>query len=527
MAALKMTTQKKNTSTSTKDSSDAPHNKNAHDDAVKKKKARDAEKPEPSDQLALKSPQSKGQATYKKPASATTKEPSTRSRPSKQNSSEKYFARTSKDGSSFRGKNDQKNISGGRPLPRKGNPFRRLPKEQLNADFKNSMEQPTQAKDRSSPKAGSTSETKPLGSLEKFLKGPKKPLKKESAGQLSADHEKKGTLKAIEERKAIRRPRSTGSVDSEGMRSTKSNVRRKTSDRASLPRTGSKNSLTNRLDTPTLPPRRAKARPKPSASRIEAGEALQGQGMRIQKWLSMQGVASRREAEEWINERKVFVNGKLVLEQGLRIDPMVDKVTVLGRHISDVPPPRVYWMLNKPDMVLTSRPDGTGRLSIYDLHSTKDLQFLVSPVGRLDFRTEGLLLLSNDGELVHRLAHPKYKVPRYYNVLIDGRLNHEEEAFIRRGIELEDGPTGKTELLFAHSVNLGQSRGSWYFITVYEGRNRLVRRLFEYFGFKVVRLVRYGFGDLRLPDDLPAGEYRQLTPSEIKYLKETVHLSGE
>jgi pseudouridine synthase len=390
------------------------------------------------------------------------------------------------------------------------------------------VDQPTQAKDRSSPKSGSTSETKPLGSLEKFLKGPnKKPLKKETGEQLASTQATKGTLKTRDERKAIRSPRSRGSVDSEGMRATKPNVRRKTSDRASLPRTGSKNSLASRPDNPTLPPRRAKARPKPIASHIETGEALQGQGMRIQKWLSMQGVASRREAEEWINERKVFVNGKLVLEQGLRIDPMVDKVTVLGRHISDVPPPRVYWMLNKPDMVLTSRPDGTGRLSIYDLHSTKDLQFLVSPVGRLDFRTEGLLLLSNDGELVHRLAHPKYKVPRYYNVLIDGRLNHEEEAFIRRGIELEDGPTGKTELLFAHSVNLGQSRGSWYFITVYEGRNRLVRRLFEYFGFKVVRLVRYGFGDLRLPDDLLAGEYRQLTPSEIKYLKETVHLSGE
>jgi 23S rRNA pseudouridine2605 synthase len=221
------------------------------------------------------------------------------------------------------------------------------------------------------------------------------------------------------------------------------------------------------------------------------------------------------------------VNGKLVTEQGMRIDPNTDKVTVLGRHINNTPPPRVYWLLNKPDMVLTSRPDGTGRMTIYDLHSTRDLQFLVSPVGRLDYRTEGLLLLSNDGELVHRLAHPKYKVPRYYNVLIDGRLSYEEESALRRGIELEDGITGKSEVIFAHSVNLGQSRGSWYFITVFEGRNRLVRRMFEHFGFKVVRLVRYGFGDLRLPDDLPAGDYRQLTNSEIKYLKDSVNLSGD
>jgi len=250
-------------------------------------------------------------------------------------------------------------------------------------------------------------------------------------------------------------------------------------------------------------------------------------GVRIQKWLSIQGIASRREAEGWIEEGKVFVNGKLVTEQGMRIDPDTDKVTVLGRHINNTPPPRVYWLLNKPDMVLTSRPDGTSRMTIYDLHSTRDLQFLVSPVGRLDYRTEGLLLLSNDGELVHRLAHPKYKVPRYYNVLIDGRLSYEEESALRRGIELEDGITGKSEVIFAHSVNLGQSRGSWYFITVFEGRNRLVRRMFEHFGFKVVRLVRYGFGDLRLPDDLPAGDYRQLTNSEIKYLKDSVNLSGD
>jgi len=251
------------------------------------------------------------------------------------------------------------------------------------------------------------------------------------------------------------------------------------------------------------------------------------EGIRIQKWLSQQGVASRREAEEWISHGLVYVNGKLVTEQGLRIDPSIDQVRVTGKHIHSKPPPRVYWLLHKPDLVLTSRPDGSGRRSIYELESTRDLQFLVSPVGRLDYRTEGLLLLSNDGELVHRLSHPKYKVPRMYNVLADGRLSPEEEKALRRGIALEDGPTGRAEVVFAHGVNLGQSRGAWYFVTVFEGRNRLVRRMFEYFGLKVVRLVRYGFGDLRLPDDLPPGEYRQLTAAEINYLKEAVDLSGD
>ena len=390
-----------------------------------------------------------------------------------------------------------------RPGEFRGNSDRRLPKE--SGESKGTKKTPTRAsQDRS------VDSTKPKPSaLERFRNGNRSPQEPKPVRPFA----KKAPLNEGDNAAVVPK-RVSRNTEREAFQVGE---RRPLKPRARAAKTSTTRSVKNRALT--------KPRLDADLSVQLAGDS--SQGIRIQKWLSIHGIASRREAEGWIEEGKVFVNGKLVTEQGMRIDPNTDKVTVLGRHINNTPPPRVYWLLNKPDMVLTSRPDGTGRMSIYDLHSTRDLQFLVSPVGRLDYRTEGLLLLSNDGELVHRLAHPKYKVPRYYNVLIDGRLSYEEESALRRGIELEDGITGKSEVIFAHSVNLGQSRGSWYFITVFEGRNRLVRRMFEHFGFKVVRLVRYGFGDLRLPDDLPAGEYRQLTNSEIKYLKDSVNLSGD
>ena len=186
-------------------------------------------------------------------------------------------------------------------------------------------------------------------------------------------------------------------------------------------------------------------------------------------------------------------------------------------------PPRVYWLLNKPDEVLTARNDEFQRQTIYDLPMISKVPFLVSPVGRLDYRTEGLLLLTNDGELASRLTHPRYEIPRQYHVLIIGRLSHEEEQAIVHGVELEDGKSGRAEVRYAHGKNLGASRGSWYAVTVFEGRNRLVRRLFEHFNHKVVRLIRVAYGEVRLPEDLEPGDYLQLTSAQIKSLK---HATG-
>ncbi len=236
------------------------------------------------------------------------------------------------------------------------------------------------------------------------------------------------------------------------------------------------------------------------------------------------GIASRREAETWIGEGRVAVNGRVVSELGVKITPGVDQITINGKLVAAAPPPRVYWLLNKPDQVLTARQDEHQRQTIYDLPRLAKMPFLVAPVGRLDFRTEGLLLLTNDGELANRLCHPKYKIPRHYHVLISGRLSEQQESAMRSGVTLEDGPTQRCELRFAHGKNLGQSRGSWYAITVFEGRNRLVRRLFEHFEHKVVRLIRVGYGDIRLPEDLEPGDYLQLTSAQIGALKRATDL---
>lgn len=182
-------------------------------------------------------------------------------------------------------------------------------------------------------------------------------------------------------------------------------------------------------------------------------------------------------------------------------------------------------MLNKPDFCLTSRKGEEGKNTIFDLPALRQLKFLLYPIGRLDYRTEGLLLLSNDGELVHRLTHPSYKVTRTYQVLFNRKLEADEEKAIRQGVTLDDGPTQACELQILQSVDLGNSRGSWYLIKVKEGRNRLVRRIFESFNNgKVVRLVRMAYGNLHLPEELKAGDYRQLSSAEIQSLKEAVGL---
>jgi len=214
----------------------------------------------------------------------------------------------------------------------------------------------------------------------------------------------------------------------------------------------------------------------------------------------------------------------VIKQLGTQIDPEADELTVDGQAIVRKEPPRVFWMLHKPDQVLTSTRAEGGKETIYDLPALKDLPFRVSPVGRLDYRTEGLLLLSNDGEFVHRLTHPSYQVPRHYYVLITGKLTEEQIKVIKKGVPLSDGVAEKVEIYYAHGKKLGASRGSWYIVTVHEGRNRLVRRIFEHFDHKVVRLIRYGLGPLRMPETLRAGEYLQLSSKDIKTLKSLVQL---
>ena len=243
--------------------------------------------------------------------------------------------------------------------------------------------------------------------------------------------------------------------------------------------------------------------------------------LRLQKWLSQQGITSRREAEGWIRAGRIAVNGVIVTELGTKVTPEADVVTIDGRPVRADRPPLVYWLLHKPDKCLTSHKGDDGKPTIFDLPKLREIPFKLLTVGRLDFRTEGLLILSNDGEFVHRLTHPKFKVARSYYCLVDSRLTKADEDLVRGRLVLQDGPVGRIELTFAHRANMGASAGFWYFITVYEGRNRLVRRIFEHFGRRVVRLVRYKMGTLDLPEDLKPGDHIPLSPQQIEQLKRT------
>lgn len=237
------------------------------------------------------------------------------------------------------------------------------------------------------------------------------------------------------------------------------------------------------------------------------------------------GIASRREAEKWISEGRVSINGEITCLLGAQIDPDNDRIAIDGKPLDPgKKPSHVYWVFHKPDLYLTSTKGEPDKPTIYDLPKLKGLGFRVLSAGRLDYRTEGLLVLSNDGEFIHRLTHPSYKMPRHYYALVNGKLTAEQMKQIKTGLPLEDGVTQPADIQFAHGKNLGGGKGSWYIITVYEGRNRLVRRTFSYFGLKTVRLVRFGMGNVRLPEDLKPGEYRQMSSSMLTALKKDLQL---
>lgn len=245
--------------------------------------------------------------------------------------------------------------------------------------------------------------------------------------------------------------------------------------------------------------------------------------MRVQKWISQLGIASRRSAEKMIEDGRVSIDQK-VAKLGDQIDPDTHNLSIDGQTVKDKRPPMVYWLFNKPDKVIVSNYDKEDRTTIFQLDRLKDLPFKINFIGRLDYRTEGLLLLSNDGELCHRLCHPKYKVSRHYQVLSNVKLTQVQIKSINRsGVKLEDG-NARCEIQFAQGTNLGKSKGYWYYVTVFEGRNRLVRRIFESLDAEVLRLIRYGFGNLRLPYELKAGEYKQLSSKEVSYLKKMAKL---
>jgi len=237
------------------------------------------------------------------------------------------------------------------------------------------------------------------------------------------------------------------------------------------------------------------------------------QGVRLQKVLSQAGIGSRRACEALIGEGRVEVNAEVVTEQGRRVDPDRDVIRVDGARI---PPPRrhLYLALNKPRGVVVTMEDPEGRRTIADVLAEGAKRSLKKErlfhVGRLDTDTEGLLILTNDGELAHRLAHPSYQVPKTYIVEVSGAMSPQTLRRLRGGVTLHDGPARPTSAKIVSSVG----EKTLLKITLLEGRNRIVRRTMEAVGHPVRRLSRIGVGPVRL-GNLKVGEYRELTREEL------------
>ena len=228
--------------------------------------------------------------------------------------------------------------------------------------------------------------------------------------------------------------------------------------------------------------------------------------MRIQRALARAGVASRRAAEELVAAGRVRING-VVAKTGQSCDPATDKITVDGKAIA-APPATAKWLvLNKPGGVLTTRKDPDGRRTVFDVIGTRDVPGLTY-VGRLDYLTEGVLLLTTDGDAAHRLTHPSREVERTYVATVNGNAVQAAVA-ARRGVELEDG---LVNVISAEARALGNR--TWEFeVTLAEGRTHEIRRLCEAVGLEVKRLVRTRFGPVEL-GALPSGDVRPLTARE-------------
>ncbi|AQP46676.1 MFS transporter [Tessaracoccus aquimaris] len=242
----------------------------------------------------------------------------------------------------------------------------------------------------------------------------------------------------------------------------------------------------------------------------------EAEGIRLQKVLASAGIASRRASEILIDEGRVEVNGKVVTEQGKRVNPETDHIRVDG---SRIPPPRrhMYLVLNKPRGVVSTMDDPEGRSTLTDyLPRTKERLF---HVGRLDTETEGLIVLTNDGEFAHRLAHPSYEVPKTYHVQAAGVMDNRTIKRLEKGVTLEDGPVKPDKVkLISRSQNKTLLE-----ITLHEGRNRIVRRMMDAVGHPVDRLARTRIGPIRL-GVLPVGETRELTREELGALLDLIRM---
>lgn len=232
--------------------------------------------------------------------------------------------------------------------------------------------------------------------------------------------------------------------------------------------------------------------------------------IRLNRFIAMAGVTSRRKADELIEAGKVAVNGKPVVDLGTKINPALDKVFVDGKQVVILDDP-VYIVLNKPKDCITTVSDEKGRATVLDLVKVRERIF---PIGRLDRETTGVLLLTNDGEFANGLMHPRNEIEKAYEATLDKILEPEDQKKLTAGIRLSDGVTAPAEI---HVMGKGKNQAIG--IVIREGRNRQIHRMFEALGYEVKKLDRVGYGDLTY-EGLPRGAWRYLTAHELRKLRE-------
>ncbi len=238
--------------------------------------------------------------------------------------------------------------------------------------------------------------------------------------------------------------------------------------------------------------------------------------IRLNKFLSQAGVASRREADSMIAEGKIKVNSQVIRELGSKIDPIKDRIEVEGKRVTRSEN-LVYLILNKPQGFLVTLKDPFGRPTIMQLLPA--LRERIFPIGRLDYDSCGLLILTNDGELAFRLAHPRFEVRKTYLVKVKGEPGASALSSLEKGIYIKGKKTAPAEI-----VRIAGGPGNTALkVEIYEGRKREVKRMFEAIGHKVFHLQRVGFGGLKL-GNLKEGKWRFLTPEEVDLLKKQVGL---
>ena len=223
--------------------------------------------------------------------------------------------------------------------------------------------------------------------------------------------------------------------------------------------------------------------------------------MRIHKFMSLAGIAARRASEDLVLQKKVQINGHIA-RIGEIVDPEHYKVTVGGKEVQ-APTEYVYYLLHKPRQVVSTAKDPEGRRTVTSLIPGGTRLY---PVGRLDYDSEGLMLLTNDGELAHHLTHPSFEVEKTYRVLVKGVLPDKSVGYLEQGVTIEGGKTAPAKVTIVER----QEHNTWFDITIHEGRNRQIRKMCEAVGYPCLRLIRTRLGPYEL-GDLASGQYKQVT----------------